>query len=278
MSYRARWAGLVSASLLAGGLGACTELAAGSDTLTDSRADLRVDAESDASVPTALDPRWACLDGPSTAGAVALRPEVELILTITDAGTNGPPAGLRGRACQRLDIGCITPLVEGVSVSIDGALHLPLSQGFDGFIELTSPSSVSTMFFVNQPLMADTREAFRIINEMGLQALAASSGVTIDPGLGHLVVRAFDCEGAPASNVQLSTNRAGGAVFSFANGLPNAGADVTTSDGLGGFVNVPPGLVVVQGIELDGERISGTMSVLVREGWFTYGNLEPLPF
>jgi hypothetical protein len=167
--------------------------------------------------------------------------------------------------------------VDGVSVSIDGVLHLPLSQGFDGFIELTSPSSVSTMFFVNQPLMTDSREAFRIINQMGLQALAASSGVTIDPALGHLVVRAFDCEGAPASNVQFSTNRAGGAVFSFANGLPNAGADVTTSDGLGGFVNVPPGLVVVQGIEVESQRPSGSMSVLVREGWFTYGNLEPLP-
>jgi hypothetical protein len=255
--------------LLASG-SACTQLAPGSDTLA--RAELRADA----SVPPVADPRWACLGDTTAAGAVALRPSVELSLTVVDIASNVPPPGLTARACSRLDVSCLSPVATNVSVASDGALHLSVMQGFDGYVELTSPSSVPTMFFFNEQVMVNTADAFTIVSPMSLTALGASGGVAIDPQLGQLLVRTFDCEGARASGVQIS-NRAGGEVFSFADGLPVVGLDVTTADGIGGFVNVRPGLVFLQGIEVGSQRVSGTASVVVRQSWLTYGDVEPLP-
>jgi hypothetical protein len=220
------------------------------------------------------DPRWACLDEPPQASAVALGAQPTLTLVPVDIASGAPPEGLMARACRRLDVDCLTPVTSGVTLADDNALHLPVPRGFDGFVELTSPASVSTMYFVNQPMLADRVEAFRLLNRPGLQALATQGGVTLDPELGHLLIRVFDCEGAPASGIQLSNDR-GGEPFSFVNGLPSTGADVTTADGLGGFVNVPPVLVVLQGLKVDDGRVVSTPSVSVRSSWFTYGDVEP---
>jgi hypothetical protein len=130
------------------------------------------------------------------------------------------------------------------------------------------------MYFLNQPMLVDRVESFRLLNPLGQQALAMQVGVTLEPELGHLLIRVFDCEGAPASGVQLSNDR-GGEPFSFVSGLPSTGADVTTADGLGGFINVPPVLVVLQGVEVDDKRVISTPSVSVRSQWFTYGDVEP---
>ena len=248
-------------------LSACTELAPGSDTLDLTRANLM-----EAGSP--LDPRWACLDEPPEASAVALGAQPTLTLVPVDIASGAPPEGLTARACQRLDVDCLTPVTSGVTLADDNALHLQVPRGFDGFVELTSPASVSTMYFVNQPMLADRVESFRLLNRPGLQALATQGGVTLEPELGHLLIRVFDCEGAAASGVQLSNDR-GGEPFSFVNGLPSTGADVTTADGLGGFVNVPPVLVVLQGLKVDDGRVISTPSVSVRSGWFTYGDVEP---
>ena len=57
---------------------------------------------------------------------------------------------------------------------------------------------------------------------------------------------------------------------------PNKGYDVTTPDGRGGFLNVGTGVVVLQGWEVTSGQPSGTASVAVRKGWFTYGDLTPV--
>lgn len=246
---------------------ACTELAPGSDTLSSTRANLM-------EAGSRVDPRWACLDEPPGASAVALVAQPVLTLAPVDIASGAPPEGLTARACQRLDVDCLSPVVNGVTLSEDNALHLRVPRGFDGFVELTSPASVPTMYFVNRPMLVDRVESFRLLNPRGLQALAMQGGVTLEPELGHLLIRVFDCEGAPASGIQLSNDR-GGEPFSFVNGLPSTGADVTTADGLGGFVNVPPVLVVLQGLKVDDERVISTPSVSVRQRWFTYGDIEP---
>lgn len=246
---------------------ACTELAPGSDTLDSARA-LLLEAGSP------VDPRWACLDEPPRPSAVALGAQPVLTLTPVDIASGVAPEGLTARACQRLDVDCLAPVASGVTLGDDDALHLRVPRGFDGFVELTSDASVPTMYFVNQPMLADRAESFRLLNPPGLRALAMQGGVTLEPELGHLLVRVFDCEGAPASGIQMSNDR-GGEPFSFVNGLPSTGADVTTPDGLGGFVNVPPVLVVLQGLKVDDGRVISTPSVSVRSGWFTYGDVEP---
>jgi hypothetical protein len=247
----------------------CTELAPGSDTLEQGIEMSRPDAG-------AVDPRWACLDEAPTGEAARVVPSVELTLVVTDVVMRAAPAGLQGRACAKADVRCETPLTESVGLAEDDALHLTVPQRFDGFVELVSPSTVSTMFFLDRELMRDSTEALTVVTTVALAGLAAEGNITLDPTLGHLLLRTFDCIGDPAGGVRLMT-AAGGRPFAFVDGLPNIDLQVTTTDGVGGFVNVPLGYAVVEGYRVDGERLLGRANVVVREGWFTYGDVEPRP-
>lgn len=249
-------------------LSACTELAPGEDRLPQRSAANQPDAA------LARDPRWGCLDDPEPGRADPLVPTVELALRVFDIVTNEPPEGLVGRACGRLDVMCNTPLTPDVSPGPDGALRLQVRQEFDGYVELRSPSTVSTMFFIDQPLMSDSADEFAIVSTVALAGLALQGNVTLDPSLGHVLVRTFDCEGAPASGVALANN-IGGEVFAFVNGLPTVGESVTTANGVGGFVNVPPTYATLQGIVAASGREVGTVAVFVRPGWFSYGDVAP---
>lgn len=248
----------------------CTELAAGSDTLSAGVGSNRRDAG------PVEDARWACLDETPAGGADRLLPSVELTLPVANIVSGRPPEGLSARACAKIDVNCTMPLAGPATVEVDGAVHLAVPYGFDGYVELTSATTVSTMFFLNRELRRDASEALNIIGLDAFGALAAQANVMLDPALGHLLIRAFDCAGAPADGVQVSNN-GGGLAFAFIDGLPVAGVDVTSAQGLGGFVNVPLGFAVLQGVLVDGNRLLGTSNVLVREGWLSYGDVEPRP-
>jgi hypothetical protein len=255
---------------LACGVAGCTELAPGSDTLPQEAAAL----EMAGSAPVAPDPKWGCLGHTAPPSAVALRPSIAINLNITETASQRVPAELSVRACNRVDLGCATPAQAPVSVAGDGQIHLSLEQGFNGFLEIESPSIVPTLFFVSPPLQTERQETFNVVSSAGLMALASAGGLSIDPELGHLLVRTFDCQGEPTGGVEFS-NDSGGEAFAFVDGLPNKGYDVTTPDGRGGFLNVPPGVVVLLGNEVASGQRLGTASVSVRKGWFTYGDLKP---
>jgi hypothetical protein len=250
----------------------CTELASGSDTLPQEPAAL----EAASALPAAPDPKWGCLGKTTPARAVALRPSIPLSLNITDTTSQKVPAELSVRACNRVDVGCATPAQAPVGVAEDGQIHLSLDQGFNGFLEVTGSGTVPTLFFVSPPLETERQEAFVVVSSAGLLALASAAGLSIDPERGHLLVRAFDCQGEPSGDVEFS-NDLGGEAFAFIDGLPHKGYDVTTPDGRGGFLNVPTGVVALQGREVLSGRVSGFTSVSVRKGWFTYGDLAPAP-
>jgi hypothetical protein len=250
--------------------GACTELAPGSDTLTIGVGSSRSDAG-----PVG-DVRWACLDETLPGGADRLVPSVELTLPVTNIVSGRAPEGLSARACAKIDVGCAMPAAGPAAVEVDGAVHLDVPQGFDGYVELTSATTVPTMYFLNRQLMSDSVEPLNIIGQDAFAALAGQANVMLEAELGHLLVRAFDCAGAPADGVQVSNN-VGGLAFAFIDGLPIAGIDTTSAQGLGGFVNVPVGFAVLQGVLVDGRRLLGTSNVVVRQGWLSYGDVEPRP-
>jgi len=200
---------------------------------------------------------------------------VEVSLRIIDINSGMPPPDVKVKACNKLDVGCLMPLSSDLPVAADGLVHVSVEQAFSGFFEVTCPGCVPTLFFVNEPVMVDRQESFSVATLVGLQALAASGGVTLDAQLGHLLVRTFDCEGTPAAGVQFSNDK-GGQPFTFVMGLPQVGTDVTTAQGLGGYVNVPVGFVVLQGVELGSQLLTGTTSVLVRAGSLTYGDVRPV--
>lgn len=273
---RSRW--LVRALLVVANVGAlgCTELAAGDDTLEPPPmlpSQGGTTGMGTNPLEPAPDPVWGCLEEAPSGTAQPLRPNVALSLQIADPNTGMTPQGLTARACRRFDVNCLSPITPATSASEDGLFHLVVDYEFDGFVEITSSVTVPTLFFVNEPLRTDTSDSIAIVTPPGLQALALQGGVTLDGMRGHLFIRAFDCQGMAASNVELSINK-DGIPFVFSSGLPTVGSRVTTDGGSGGFVNVPPGLTALQGL-LEGGRVSGSENVVVRAGWFTYGDLEP---
>jgi hypothetical protein len=260
----------LSCSLL---LHACTQFEPASDVLDDQTSYV---TSADAAPSAAPDAAWACLDQPASATAVPLRASVNLTLSAIDIGSRAAPEGLHARACHRLDVLCEAAVSEAALEASGGPLRLSLPRGFSGFIELTSASSVPTLFFLNQPLNTDAVESLFLVSSSGLRALLTTAGSRLEPEHGHILVRAFDCEGAAASGVEISSG-AGGVAFSFESGLPRVGSNVTLTEGLAGYVNVRPGLVFLHGRELAGGRVAGETSVIVRGDWLTYADVEPLP-
>lgn len=267
-----RRAGAPGLFALALACAACIELAAGSDRLESAGFDGDEGADAGA-LPVAAIGR-DCLGQPSRAVAVPRRARVILTLAIHDVATGMPPAAVSARACRLLDVQCESPVAAGTASASEVALHLSLAQDFRGFVEITSTGSVPTLFFLNRPLQRDRFEALSTITITSLQALAASAGVALREDRGHLLLRVFDCDGAAASGVAVSSG-ARGEPFTFRHGFPATGSSVTTAEGLAGFVNVPPGLTVARGRELETGRSMGEASVVVRPGWLTYGDIAP---
>ncbi len=274
-------------ALLGAGLPACTPLASGTDGVgaaEPSGAESVDSIESIESIESidvtgadaAAAPRgasWWCLAETPAPRAVPLRRSVVLTLAVADIASREEPEGLLARACSRLDVLCEAPLASA-SGDGTGALRLALPQGFSGFIELTSATSVPSLYFPSQPLDGDGFETLSVISATNLRALAETSGMVLDASSGHLLARAFDCDGAAAAGVSISNGELG-SPFSFEGGLPRFGSSVTSSDGIAGYVNLEPGLVFVEGHALVAERACGAASVVVRGGWLTYGDIEP---
>jgi hypothetical protein len=263
---------LVCAALCGLTASGCTELASGSDLLEMEPRMLAGSAGS----PPVEDPKWACLDGSERPSAVLLRPTVTFSLALNDPSTRSVPPGASVRACNRFDLECATPVLGPLELSADNLFHLSLPQGFDGFLEITSPAIIPSLYVFSRPLQTDLDDEFIVVSLATARGLAASGSVQLDPTLGLVAVRTRDCLGELTAGVRFSNDK-GGTAFAFVDGLPVVGYDESNAEGLGGFVNVPLGTVVLQGQEAMSGRVSGTATVLMRAGWIAIVELDPRP-
>ncbi len=252
---------------------ACTPLADGSVPLGDDALGLG----DGGLVPTSGGEAFQCEESaPPQAGNE--EPErVTLSIIIVDTTTDSPPPDLQVNACQLIDVSCESPVTpEPVAPGQDGSVTLDLPYAFNGFLEMTSEQTVPAMYFVPQALEQDTVvPPLGLISPRALEALATGNGVTLDTeGRGLVLLRTYDCEGNAAAGIELESDRAG-EVFMFVEGLPIVGAAQTRADGLGGFINVPPGLVRVEGTHAASASPVGSASLVVRGQWMTYGDLRP---
>lgn len=252
----------------------CTELEPGSDLRAIEPAIGTLSGSGGAA--SLADPKWGCLEGAAAPSAVALRPTVTYTLGLNDPSTRSAPPGAALRACNRFDLECAAPVAGPLELGADNRFHLPLPQGFDGYLELTSPAIIPSLYVFSRPLMADVEDEFIVVSLATARGLAASSSVQLDPALGLVAVRARDCQGELTAGVQFSNDK-GGTAFAFVDGLPVVGYDETNDEGLGGFLNVPLGTVVLQGQEVMSGRVSGTATVLLRASWIAIVELDPRP-
>jgi len=262
--------------LAAGALPACTEFA-DEDDIGPQNAELP-NTPGGGGSQAALAPEWACLNGEPTAPDDALgNTTVTYTMLIVDTVTREPPPGLVVSACSPLDIECAVPMVDNIRPDTDGRVRARVPVNFSGFFQVRSDSTVPAMLFMDGALVRDTEAPIMLVIGQGpFLALTQSQGVAVDPQMGHLLLRAFDCNLSFAAGIRFTNDR-GGQPFAFVDTLPVIGQTVTDAQGTAGFINVLPGLAIVESIRTADNVLTRTASGRVRAGWFTYVDLAASP-
>ena len=268
--------GTVPVLLALGALPACTEFA-DEDDIGPQNAELP-NAPGSSGGQAALAPEWACLDDESSTPPAELGTStVTFSIFIADTVTRVPPPGLVVSACSPLDIECASPMVDGIEPEADGFVHARVPQNFAGFFRVVSDTTVPAVLYVDGAIERDmTAPPMLLIGAGPFAALTQRQGVSIDPQMGHLHLRALDCNGNLAAGMRFTNDR-GGQPFAFVDTLPVVGQTVTDAQGTAGFLNVLPGLAVVQSVRSADGTITKTASGQVRPGGFTYLVLGAAP-
>lgn len=230
--------------------------------------------------PTVSSP-WACLGNVAWPGGTSAK--VTLALPVVDVITSAFPQDLQVRACSKLNVDCVKPLSATVDVlSTPGLLKVALDSGFDGYLELTSPTITPALFFVVKPVREDSTltSAIPVVSPQGFQGIAQAIGTTLDlTNMGHIYALASDCNGAPAAGVRFEIDRqsAQTAAYYMINNTPVSSAPATDSSGAGGFLNLPDGFLKLTAyVSATGARI-GEAGLTVRKGAVSYPRVIPTP-
>jgi hypothetical protein len=136
-----------------------------------------------------------------------------------------------------------------------------------------------TLLFFSAPwssqLLAQLeRMPVRLLPLPSLQALGNTAHVQLDPSGGVVGVYTYDCAGTAAPGVRLELDP-GAVPFAFVDELPVVDQDVTSEQGLAGFVNVPAGVVAVSSFAAGQPEVLSVESLLVRSGWLSSMSLLP---
>jgi hypothetical protein len=261
--YRSRRASVVA--LASGTLWGCTPFEPGDDQLLEAPALARA---------------WSCLAQsdelratPVFSGAAA---RVVYSVQVIDLSSGQIYPDARVRACALTDVNCDDPVSDTLTVDSQGWVDIPLFRDFVGYLEITSPEIVPSMFYLTEPLLPETPTEFPLtmVSLSSIGPLTQLVGVQPAPGTGILATRSFDCDGNTASGVAL-LSEAEGVPWYFVDGLPSRMAAATSADGIAGLVNVPPGLVLVETFAPNGASVAGRQSLVVRPNWLSTAFMRP---
>lgn len=251
------------------GLPACTEFAPAADV------DVGITQEMD--LLEVLPETWRCIEN-APAPSAGLNdpmsgPRVVRSLQLVGFVGSTDLSGTTVRACSVRDPACMSPVTPAITPAADGWVDVPLFEGFDGYLEITSPGAVPSMLFYGQPLTADgavdPEPAFLVEMETALTFDRLFLGREAFPNTGVINIRALDCQNAPAPGVQFQLEPSAVGWY-YVGEIPVATAEATTESGVGGFSDVGPGTVVVTArIADNGLELAPPKSVFVRGGWFT---------
>jgi hypothetical protein len=224
---------------------------------------------------------WACLGNVAWPSGTSAK--VVLALPVVDVITSAFPRDLQVRACSKLNVDCTPPLSATVDVSsTPGLLKVALDSGFDGYLELTSPTITPALFFVVKPVWEDTTltSPLPVVSRQGFQGIAQAIGTTLDlTSMGHVYALASDCTGTSAAGVRFEVDKksAQTAGYYMINMTPVSSSPATDSSGAGGFLNLPTGFSKLTGyVSATGARI-GEVGFVIRAGAVSYPRLIPTP-
>lgn len=228
----------------------------------------------------APDPRWTCLGEVQWPEPVP-GDTVSYSMQVIELNTQEPPADLQVLVCNALDIECVAPVAGPLVVDGDGWMTVELDNGFTGYFDVTSPSTMPAMLFQTKPITEDVSDPLpiQILTPQTLNLLALVGGYEVNEERGHALVLTSDCNGDIAAGVQLSTDSEDPEIegFYLINEYPSLTATATDQSGNGGFINLPPGWVsVISTVEATSEHI-GSTRFTVRAGTIAYLSAMPTP-
>jgi hypothetical protein len=115
------------------------------------------------------------------------------------------------------------------------------------------PIYMPSLLFFNPPIRADSTSArvLPLLPTSAASPLIEAAGARLDLSTGSAFVAAVDCDGRPASGVQLMTDQAVTAVMYLEGGVISTSATETDESGLVGLVGMQAGFVDVYGSVTD---------------------------
>lgn len=238
-------------------------------------------SSSGGSSSSAPPPQWGCVG--RTCWATPATQTIDQLFVVKDFISGDVLTGMTVKGCPRTDETCANALVSGTSDAQGRVtLTLPMTPGlgFDGFLEVTGSTIVPTYYYLYPYLVAGgATYSLPIIapNTQGIFALAL--GTQVDPTKGHLGLSFRDCAGNQAPGVQFTSNLSdAGTIRNYIiSRFPSATATATDADGVGGFVNVPPGTATITANLTGQTQVMATANAFVRAGYITFVNLLPSP-
>ena len=144
------------------------------------------------------------------------------------------------------------------------------------------PTFVPALYFFNPPIKADVTMPIPLplVPTAAAQTLATAAGGNFNPTTGIVFTTSLDCNGVPASDVALTIDKHGDVATELysQNGVISSTATTTDQSGLGGYIGVPPGFVVVDGYlgDTSSNRKTGEVGVNVEAFTISYANLAPV--
>jgi hypothetical protein len=201
-------------------------------------------------------------------------PTVKLTFSVSFAGA--PPAKPQPfmiEACKRLDTPCAGPVGGPIMANAGELVGLDVPTGFEGFLQVTNPDTLSSMVFLGQKAQQDTRFwDLTIPRPVDVMLIGVATNTDIDPSLTTVIMIGRDCDRNPLAGV-MASNSTGGTPFYFSAMAPDRTLMATTDEGAAGFTNVPAGTAILGGV-YKGRPMSPT-SVEARGAWFSYAEVFP---
>jgi hypothetical protein len=207
---------------------------------------------------------------------------VSITMSFYDPVTGTRDANIAVRPCGKLDVSCTSPIGPSVKSDASGNATFDLPSAFDGYLEMTGTDTVPALWYFSPFPTKDGSYNVGLFSPGSFQNIAKTVGATIDPNAGHAFTFALDCTatyGTFAKGVSFASDKTTSETRSFylINGLPSTTADRTDPSGIGGFANLPPGVVTMTStVAASGARI-GSVSTLIRAGVVTFAPIAPSP-
>lgn len=206
---------------------------------------------------------------------------VRFTMPVRDFVTEMPLAGLLVLACNENDVSCAAPIAMFDDPEGTGDVVLDLPYGFMGYLEVTSDSTLTSLWYFTRPLYEETNaKVLKAVAPDTLVLLASITSIKIEASKGVAIIEAFDCTESAVGGIHFEESKDDATPFYIIDSLPNAESTITVrneqdNQAAGGFVNATPGFTLFSArIGIDGPLI-GTFNANVKANTVTYLDIHP---